>query len=251
MAQPDLLAPTPQSRRIASCCTSARGWVRSVMSRSVVTRLFLVACVSSASASGEGVAQTISSPPMPGLGAAIEGVMGGPVHRSIGAAEKRALLWSGLSSGRHSELHWSSPWLGSLTASADSAVSANRIFGATAATGLLAYGVAASTYGVCVYLAVLDDRPDERAPLCTPKVLWTVAMSVPILGVAGAAHATGASFPRALIGSALGGAAAAGILYLWGGGSFISGVGVLGLVVGVHASLTTLASLIHFRRRPR
>ena len=218
------------------------------MCRSTITRLFFVACVASAPASGEGDAQTLSSPRMPGLRAAIEGVMGGPVHRSSGVAEKRDLLWSGLGSRTYSGPYWSSPWLDSPTASADSAVSASRIFWATAGTGIPAYGVSGAIVMVCAYLS-WDRRSDP--PLCTPKVLWAVAMAVPILGLAGAAHATGASFPRALVGSALGGAAAAGILYLWGGGSFISGVGVLGLVVGVHASLTTLASLIHFRRRPR
>ena len=222
------------------------------MSRSVITRLVLVACVSSVPEPSEGVAQTLSSPPMPGLGAAIEGVMGGQFHRSIGVAEKRDLLWSGLGSRTYSGPYWSSPWLDSQIASADSAVSASRILGATWATGLLAYGVAASTYGVCFYVDLFD-RPDERAPLCTPKALWAVTMSVPILGVAGAAHATGASFPRALIGSALGGAAAVGILNLWDVDvdNPMEVMGALVFVAGVHASLTTLASVIHFRRRPR
>ena len=172
---------------MASCWTRAKGVkVLFAMSRSVITRLVLVACVSSVPEPSEGVAQTLSSPPMPGLGAAIEGVMGGQFHRSIGVAEKRDLLWSGLGSRTYSGPYWSSPWLDSQIASADSAVSASRILGATSATGLLAYGVAASIYVVCIYVDLVD-RPDHRAPF----------------------------------------------------------------VAGVHASLTTLASVIHFRRRPR
>ena len=209
------------------------------MSRSVITRLFLVACVASGPASGEGVAQTLSSHPLPGLGVAIEGVMGGQFHRSIEAPEKRDLLWNGLSSGRHSELHWSSPWLGSLTASADSVASKNQIFWTMVGLGVPVYLGTGAIVFTCYAL--------EGHPASTPFCNLPVFTAVPILGMAGVAHTAGASFPRALIGSALGGAAAVGILYLTGVEPFSAGG--LGLLVGVHASVTTLSSLIHFRKR--
>jgi len=71
-----------------------------------------------------------------------------------------------------------------------------------------------------------------------------LAISVPIVAVGAAAWGAGADPGRAAIGSILGGAIGVPLAFA---------NPLIGISVGVlaHAAVTTLASRIHFRRRPR
>ena len=174
------------------------------------------------------------------LSTAIEEIRRNPFYATRPAAGMRDLLWSGLNSGTYSTPYWSSPGLDFPTAAGDSVASNSQIFWTTIGLGVPVY----LATGAIVFACLGFDLP-TNALFCNRPVF----VAVPILGLAGVAHAAGASFPRALIGSALGGAAAVGMLHLTGVEPFSAGG--LGLLVGVHASVTTLASVIHFRRRPR
>ena len=111
-------------------------------------------------------------------------------------------------------------------ASRDTVVSSARVFVATSSIGLLAY------LGTGLFVVLY--RPDSSV----------LIYSVPITAVGAAAWGAGADPGRAAIGSVLGGAI---------GISLGLANPLIGISFGVaaHAAVTTLASKIHFRRRPR
>lgn len=109
-------------------------------------------------------------------------------------------------------------------ASEDTVVSAAWVFGATTTIGLLAY------VGTAYYFAYGDS--------------WVPLYSIPVVAVGLAAMGVGADPGRAAIGSILGGAVGVPLAY-----SNSPIIAILGLLA--HPAVTTLASKIHFRRRPR
>ena len=113
-------------------------------------------------------------------------------------------------------------------ASRDTVVSTARLFVATSSIGLFGY------LGGGLIVAA---RPYSEGYLL-------LAISVPIVAVGAAAWGAGADPGRAAIGSILGGAI---------GVPLALENPLIGISVGVlaHAAVTTLASKIHFRRRPR
>ena len=138
--------------------------------------------------------------------------LGGPLYRM----ELRSPLVPGSGSLRYQE------------APQDTVVSTARVFVATSSLGLLAYLGSGliwlySDYSVLVF-------------------------SVPIVVVGAAAWGAGADPGRAAIGSILGGAIGIPIILAQPTNSPVIDIG-LGIVA--HAAVTTLASKIHFRRRPR
>ena len=114
-------------------------------------------------------------------------------------------------------------------ASEDTPVSSGRVFVATSGIGLLAY------LGTGFFLVLRTDS----------EVLF---FSVPVVAVGVAAWVAGADPGRAAIGSILGGAIGIPIVFAE---PFNNPLIDVGLGVVAHAAVTTLASRIHFRRRPR
>lgn len=112
-------------------------------------------------------------------------------------------------------------------ASGDTVVSSARVFVATWSIGLFGY-----LGGGLIFAA----RPSDNSLL--------LGASLPIAAVGLAAWGAGADPGRAAIGSILGGAIGIPLAFA---------DPVIGITVGVvaHAAVTTLASKIHFRRRPR
>lgn len=109
-------------------------------------------------------------------------------------------------------------------AAEDTVVSAGWVFGATTTIGLLAY--VGTAYGF------------------SESESWVPHFSIPVVAVGLAAWGAGADPGRAAIGSILGGAIGLPLVYT------NSPVWVILGVLG-HPAVTTLASKIHFRRRPR
>ena len=117
-------------------------------------------------------------------------------------------------------------------ASRDTVVSTARVFVATSSLGLVGY-----LGGALIVLA--RSNSDGYALL---------GASVPIVAVGAAAWGAGADPGRAAIGSILGGAIGIPIVLAKPTNSPVIDIG-LGILA--HAAVTTLASKIHFRRRPR
>ncbi len=141
--------------------------------------------------------------------------LGGPIYRM----ELRSPLVPGSGSLRYQE------------APRDTVVSTARVFVATSGLGLVGY-----LGGALIVLARSSDGYE------------LLAASVPIVAVGAAAWGAGADPGRAAIGSILGGAIGIPIILAKPTNSPVIDVG-LGILA--HAAVTTLASKIHFRRRPR
>lgn len=162
--------------------------------------------------------------PMP-LSAAIAEIRKSPFHSFAWSAVP---LDGTLSQATlHSALAPDTDFLWYQEASEDTVVSSGRIFLTTWSIGLLGYAVGG---------LIVAARPSEGYAL--------LGASIPITAVGLAAWGAGADPGRAVIGSILGGAIGVPLAFA---------NPLLGISIGVaaHAAVTTLASKIHFRTRPR
>ena len=127
----------------------------------------------------------------------------------------------------HSVLAPDTDFLWYQEASEDTVVSSGRMFLTTWSIGLLGYAVG----GLVSYTQLYSDY-------------WWLGIPITITAVGVAAWGAGADPGRAAIGSILGGAIGMPLAFA---------NPLLGISVGVvaHAAVTTLASKIHFRTRPR
>jgi len=134
------------------------------------------------------------------------------------------ILWQAT---RHSVLAPDTDFLWYQEASEDTVVSSGRIFVATWSIGLLGYVVG----GLVTFSQIYSDY-------------WWLGVPIPITAVGVAAWGAGADPGRAAIGSILGGAIGVTLAFA---------NPLLGISIGLvaHAAVTTLASKIHFRTRPR
>jgi len=162
--------------------------------------------------------------PMP-LSAAIAEIRKSPFHSvAPSAGPLDGILWQAT---RHSVLAPDTDFLWYQEASEDTVVSSGRIFVATWSIGLLGYVVG----GLVTFSQIYSDY-------------WWLGVPIPITAVGVAAWGAGADPGRAAIGSILGGAIGVTLAFA---------NPLLGISIGLvaHAAVTTLASKIHFRTRPR
>ena len=173
--------------------------------------------------------------PMP-LSAAIAEIRTGPAHAATGTAK---VLGGAID--RIDFLSASVPDSGPLRhqeAPRDTLASSGRIFATATGVGLLAY-----VLGGGVYYYSCGSAPPGSS--CLGQA--ALGMSIPVAALGVTAYGMGADTRRAVFGSILGGAVGLVVFSADLDHPLVS----LGLATVAHAAVTTLASKIHFRRRPR
>ena len=169
------------------------------------------------------------------LSAAIAVVRKSPFHAATGIAKGL-----GGAVDRIEILSASVPGSGPLRyheAPRDTLASSGRLFATAAGVGLLAYVVGGGVYFYSCAMAT---------PTSSCRGRLALGMSIPVAAVGLTAWEMGAEPRRAVLGSILGGAI--GLAVFSAVDRPLIG---LGLTTVAHAAVTTLASKIHFRTRPR